>query len=261
MLRVMLGARLRAQASYRGSLVTDGLSQLIWTATEFIELYVLLHNAPVFGGMNLAQATVVYGLAVLSFGLADLMFGQLDMINQRIKNGMLEVLLIRPTSLLLQLVTDDLQLRRLGRVFFGLAAYLIALALSPIAWTPAKTVLAAIAPVSGCFLFGALFLLAGCIQFWVLDGQQAANAFTYGGRYVASMPAPALMTPLRVFFTFVIPTVLVAYAPAAVLTDAALPSLMAPWMGWAGPVAAAVAWALVLLLWRAGIRRYTGAGG
>lgn len=261
MLRLMLAARLRAQASYRGSLVMDGLSQLLWSTTEFVELYVLLHNVPVFGGMALAQASVVYGLCALSFGLADLAFGQLDVLNRRIKSGQLEVLLLRPTPLLLQLVTDDIQLRRLGRVTFGLVAYLVALGVSPIAWRPATVLLAVLAPLAGWLLFGAFFVGAGCLAFWVLDGQQAANMATYGGRYVASMPAGALLPVVRIFFTFVVPATLVAYAPAALITGTPLPVFVWPWMAWAGLPVAVVLWLVLLMVWRAGIRRYTGAGG
>ncbi|MFT3876122.1 MAG: ABC-2 family transporter protein [Propioniciclava sp.] len=261
MVRTMVGARLRAQASYRSSFAADLVSQLILAATEFVEIYVLLHNAPVFGGMNLAQATVVYGLSCAAFGVADMLFGQLDNMHSFIREGRLETLLVRPTPLLLQLVTADVQLRRLGRAGFGLAAYLFALGICGVEWTPALVALAVLAPVGGVLIFGALFLASGCLHFWVLDGQQAGNAFVYGGRYVSSVPAGALMTPLRVLFTFVVPATLVAYAPAAVLLGTPLPAFMSPVMAWLGIPVGIVLWAVVLLIWRAGVRRYTGAGG
>ncbi len=261
MVQMMLGARLRAQASFRSSFAADLASQLMLAATEFVEIYVLLHNAPVFGGMNLAQATVVYGLACAAFGVADMLFGQLDNMHSFIREGRLETLLVRPTSLLLQVVTADVQLRRLGRAGFGLAAYVFALWWCGVAWTPALAALAVLAPIGGVLIFGALFLASGSIHFWVLDGQQAANAFVYGGRYVSSVPAGALMTPVRVFFTFVVPATLVAYVPAAVLVDAPLPSLMVPEMAWLGVPVGMVLCGVVLLIWRAGVRRYSGAGG
>ncbi|MDF1489063.1 ABC transporter permease [Tessaracoccus caeni] len=261
MVRTMIGARIRAQTGYRSSFAADLASQLFLAATEFVEIYVLLHNAPVFGGMNLAQATVVYGLACVAFGIADMLFGQLDNMHTFIREGRLETLLVRPTSLLLQLVTADVQLRRLGRAGFGLAAYLIALAVCGVEWTPVAVVLAVLAPLGGVLIFGALFLASGSLHFWVLDGQQAGNAFVYGGRYVSSVPASALMTPLRVFFTFVVPATLVAYVPAAVLVGAPLPAFLWPEMAWLGIPVGVLLWAVVLLIWRAGVRRYSGAGG
>lgn len=259
MTRVMLGARLRAQTVYRGSFAGDLASQVLLGLTELAEIYVLLHNAPVFGGMTLMQAFVVYGMAAIAFGLADMVFGQLDTINVAIRTGQLETLLVRPVPLLLQLITADVQLRRLGRVALGLGVYAWALSAAGVPAGPAELTLIVLAPLAGTLIFGALFVAAGSLQFWLIDGDQAGNAFTYGGKY--AVPAGALLLPVRVFFTFVVPATLIAFVPAAVLTGAPLPWPLDPAMAWLGLPVAAVSWAVVGLLWRAGVRRYTGAGG
>ena len=261
MVWTMLAARLRSQTVYRGSFVGDLASQALLGLTELAEIYVLLHNAPVFGGMTLSQACVVYGMAAIAFGLADMIFGQLDAVNVAIRTGQLETLLVRPVPLLLQLITADVQLRRLGRVALGLAVYLWALTVAGVELTPASVLLAVVAPLAGALIFGALFLAAGSLQFWLIDGAQAGNSITYGGRYVASVPAGALLLPVRVFFTFVVPATLIAFVPAAVLTGAPLPWPFEAWMAWLGMPVAALIWGVVGLLWRAAVRHYTGAGG
>ena len=46
---------------------------------EFLELYVILANVPVFGGLDLSQAApLVFALANAGFALAEFVFGQLD---------------------------------------------------------------------------------------------------------------------------------------------------------------------------------------
>lgn len=258
---VMLAARLRAQTVYRGSFAGDLVAQAMLGVTEFAEVYVLLHNAPVFGGMTLVQACVVYGLSSMAFGLADMVFGQLDTVNTSIRTGQLETLLVRPVPLLLQLITADVQLRRLGRVGTGLLIYAWSLGYAQVPLTASNLALIVTAPLAGMLIFGALFLAAGSLQFWLIDGAQAGNTITYGGRYVASMPAGALLLPVRVFFTFVVPATLVAYVPAAVLTGADLVWPFQPVMAWLGLPVAVLLWLVVGLLWRAAVRHYTGAGG
>lgn len=228
---------------------------------EFVEVYALLHAAPVFGGLDLRQATLLYGLAVLAFGLADLCVGQLDSVNRLIKTGKLEVLLTRPTSLLVQLITQDVQLRRLGRAGFGLALYCWALATSDLAWSPANVALVILAPLGGAIIYAALFLFAAATLFFVLDGKQAVNLFTYGGRYASSLPGSALMTPVRIFFTFVVPATFIAYVPTAVMVGAPLPSLWWPGMAYLTLPLGLAMWAVLLGYWRLAIRHYTGAGG
>ena len=261
LLRLLISARLRSQLAYRGSFLSDVAGQVLLGLTEFVELYAIVHNVSTFGGMTLAQTLLVFGLASVAFALGDLLMGETDSMSEAIRSGKLEVLLVRPLPVLLQLATSDFQLRRVGRLLFGAAALVVALLLADVQWDPAKALLAAITPLAGAVIFCSLFLGAGAMQFWILDGRQFANAFTYGGRYVASMPGAALFFPVQIFFTFVIPATLVAYAPSLVILDLDGPAGIPAWTGWLGLPAAVVLSGLMLLLWRAAIKKYTGAGG
>ncbi|WP_091470067.1 ABC transporter permease [Paenarthrobacter nitroguajacolicus] len=261
LLKLLVSARLRSQLAYRGSFLSDVAGQVLLGLTEFVELYAIVHNVSTFGGMTLAQTLLVFGLASVSFALGDLMMGETDSMSETIRSGKLEVLLVRPLPVLLQLATSDFQLRRVGRLIFAVAALIAALLFTEIDWDPAKVTLALITPLAGAAIFCALFLGAGAMQFWILDGRQFANAFTYGGRYVASMPGAALFFPIQIFFTFVIPATLVAYAPSLVILDLDGPAGIPAWTGWLGLPAAVVLSGLMLLLWQAAIKKYTGAGG
>lgn len=261
MVATLYGSRIRSQASFRTSFLADVLGQVLIVATEFLELWVILTQVGVLGGMDLTQVAVVYGLGALAFGIADLFFGEIDGLSALIKGGRLETLMIRPVPVLLQISSLDLSLRRIGRIGVGLAMYATALHLSGFSPTPAKLLLVVLAPLAGAAVFGALLTMAGAMQFWLVDGREFANAFTYGGSYVATTPGAVFSLPMRAFFTFVIPATLVAYTPTLALLDLPGPALLPQWSGWMGLPAAALLWLLAAMLWRAGVRRYTGAGG
>lgn len=261
MLRILYGSRIRSQLSFRASFAADLLGQVLIVSFEFVELWVILSQVGVLGGMTLAQVAVVYGLGALAFGLADLALGEIDGLNEQIRSGRLETLLLRPVPLLLQISSLDLSLRRMGRILSGLGLYVGALLLAGFDPTPATLVLAVLAPLAGAAIFAALFTMAGALQFWLIDGREFANAFTYGGNYVATTPAAVFALPMRAFFTFVIPTTLVAYAPTLALLGLEGPALIPAWSGWMGLPAAVLVWIVAAVLWRAGVRRYTGAGG
>ena len=261
MVRTLYGSRIRSQASYRTSFVSDLLGQALIVGVEFLELWVILANVGTLGGMTLPQVAVVYGLGSLAFGIADLLLGEIDGLSTYIKSGKLETLMIRPVPMLLQISSLDLSLRRIGRILVGLGMYVVALGIVGFTPTAAPLALAVISPLAGAAIFGALLTMAGAMQFWLIDGREFANAFTYGGNYVATTPGAVFALPMRAFFTFVIPATLVAYAPTLVLLDLPGPMLLPQWTGWMGVPAAILTWALAALLWRAGIRTYTGAGG
>jgi viologen exporter family transport system permease protein len=102
---------------------------------------------------------------------------------------------------------------------------------------------------------------AAAAQFWLVEGSELTNAFTYGGSYAASYPASVFSLALRVLFTFVVPAAFTAYLPALALMDRAGPGWLPAWLGWCTPLAAAGSWGVALLAWRAGLRHHTGAGG
>ena len=261
MVATLYGSRLRSQATFRTSFLADVLGQVLIVGTEFLELWVILSQVGVLGGMTLSQVAVVYGLGALAFGIGDLFFGEIDGLSAQIRSGRLETLLIRPVPLLLQISSLDLSLRRIGRIVVGLGMYVTALAIAGFSPTPALLLLAVLAPFAGALIFGALFTMAGALQFWLVDGREFANAFTYGGNYVATTPGAVFALPMRAFFTFVVPATLIAYAPTLALLELPGPPLVPAWAGWLGAPVAFLAWIAAGLLWRAAVRRYTGAGG
>lgn len=258
--RTLLATRVRSQTAYRRSLAMDVLGSVGIGVVEFAEVYVIFSSITVLGGLDFAAAALVFAFANIAFSLADMVVGHLDTLPTYIRTGTLDAFLLRPLPVLAQLITSDISLRRLGRVGVGVLVLAIALPLNPIAWTPALGGLAVLTPIVGAAIFAALFVCAAAVQFWLVEGSEFANAFTYGGSYAATYPTAVLTLPMRVFFTFVVPAAFTAYLPTLVLLGLPGPIGTPSWLGWCAPLAAVVIWAVALLGWRAGLRHYTGTG-
>lgn len=258
--RTLLGSRVRSQTAYRRSLAMDVLGSVGIGVVEFLEVYVIFSSISVLGGLDFAAMALVFAFANISFSLADMVVGHLDRLPTYIRSGTLDAFLLRPLPVLAQLITSDVSLRRLGRVGVGLLVLAIALPLNPIAWSPALIGLAILTPLTGAAIFSALFVCAAAVQFWLVEGGEFANAFTYGGSYAATYPTAVLSLPLRVLFTFVIPAAFTAYLPTLVLLGLPGPAGSPAWLGWCTPLAAIAIWAVALVGWRAGLRHYTGTG-
>jgi len=259
--RTVLGSRIRAQASYRLSFTVETLNSILVGIVEFGEIYVLLANVPQLGGLSLGQAALVFALANMAFAIADMIFGQLDSIPQYLRMGRLESFLVRPMPLMAQMITSDIQLRRLGRALVGLVVLIIACLTIGLELTPVTLYLLIITPITGAAIYGAMFALAGGIQFFVIDGSEFTNAFVYGGGYAGQLPGSVLLLPIRVLFTFVIPATVTAYLPALLIMGLPGPELLPSRLGWFAPLFAIWAWLLAAIAWRSGVRRFTGAGG
>jgi ABC-2 type transport system permease protein len=259
--RTLIGSRLRAQISYPTSFTLDLFGSVLIAVTELAEVYVVFHNVPVFGGLDFDGALMVFALSHLSFGLANAFAGNLDNVPQYVRTGTLDVLLLRPLPVLGQMITSEVTLKRIGQALLALAVLPVALTRVPIDWTPQHILLLATAPIAGAMIFAALFLIAGAMQFWLLDGGELTNSFTYGSSYASSFSTAILPLPLRVFFSFVVPAAFVGYLPTLSLLELPGPQGLPNWLGWCEPLAAIAIWCVALVAWRTGLRRYAGAGG
>jgi ABC-2 type transport system permease protein len=128
-------------------------------------------------------------------------------------------------------------------------------------WTPARAALITVAPLAAAVLFGSLFVVAGAVQFWLVDAAEVTNAFTYGGNYAAQFSSGVFPGPLRVLLITAVPVSFTSYLPVAAVLGLPGPPGVPGWLGWCAPVAAVLAVGAAALVWRAGLRHYTGAGG
>jgi ABC-2 type transport system permease protein len=56
--RTVIGSRIHSQLAYRTSFWLNVVTSVAVGVVEFIEIYVILANVPVFGGLNLPQAAL-----------------------------------------------------------------------------------------------------------------------------------------------------------------------------------------------------------
>lgn len=256
----LVGSRLRSQFAYRRSFALEVLGSVGVGLVEFAEIYVIFSSITVLGGLDFAGMALLFGLSSLAFSVADLLVGHIDRIPFYLRTGTLDAFLLRPLPVLAQLVTSDVQLRRIGRTALAIGVLVVALVVNPIELTPATVALLVITPIAGTAIFCGLFVAAAGLQFWLIEGSEMANAFTYGSSYAASFPTAIFTLPMRILFTFVVPAAFTAYLPTLLILGLPGPAWTPAWLGWLTPVAAVATWAAGLALWRAGLRHYTGAG-
>ena len=256
----LVRSRIAAQASYRTSFGFDVAAQVLLGVVEFAEVYVIFHQVRALGGFALGEVMLMFGLATAAFGLADGAVGHVDRMPFYVRTGQLDAFMLRPLSVLGQVLTSDFSLRRLGRVAVGLLILGVALTRVDVDWTVARLVLLVLTPLVGAVIFSAVFVATSAVTFWLVESTEFTSAFTYGGNYLSSFPFTVFGTVIRRFFTFVVPAAFVAYLPALALLGRPDPLGLPGWLSWCAPLVAVASVGAAVLAWRAGMRHYVGAG-
>lgn len=256
----LLGSRVRSQLAYPTSFALDALGQAIAQANELAVILIVFAQVDSLGGFSREEVLLIYGLAGISFGLADLAVGQLDELPRWIRTGELDVLLARPLGVLSQLVTSDLQLRRLGRAAVGVLVLAAVLVYGQVEPTPVNVLLVLVTPLVGATITASIWVMTCSISFWVVEGRELANAFTYGSTLTTAYPITVFGPWLRRLFCYAVPSAFVAYFPTLVLLDRPDPLGLPHALRYAAPLVAVAAVLVAALVWRTAVRRYQGAG-
>jgi ABC-2 type transport system permease protein len=256
----LLRAQIRSQTQYRASYVLDLVLNAALTLVDVATILVVFRVTPRLAGFSLTDTLVVAGIARVGFQLADLVVGNVERVPFYLRTGQLDAVLLRPLSALGQLVVGDFSARRIGRVAEAGVVYAIALSIGRIDWTPGRVLLAAVAPLAAAVTYGGIFVAGGAAMFWLLEGAEVVNAFTYGGRDFGAYPTPVYGVWFGRVMGYLFGLASVGYLPGLALLDRADPLGLPGWLAWCSPVVA-LGWAgVAALAWRFGIRHYRSTG-
>jgi len=256
----LIGAQGRGQASYRVSFWLDLTGTTILVGADLIAILVIFSRVPLLAGFSLKETIVLFGLAATGFSLADLLVGNIEKIRAYVRLGTLDTVMIRPLSVLGQLLVLDVGFRRVGRVVYGATLLGVALWAAEVHWTPAKLAMLVVAPLAGAAFFCGFFIATSTVAFWWIESGEVANSFTYGGRDFTSYPITIYGGWFRKIFAFALGFAFVAYYPGLFLLGKADPLGAPAWLGWLSPLVSAAVLGLSALIWRFGVRHYRSTG-
>ena len=258
--RRLVGAQIRSQLQYRVSFALELVGMFLFSFVDLVAILVIFHNVEGLGGWSVAEVAFLYATAMLAFAFTDMVIGHLDLFPEAIRSGAFDLVLVRPRGTLFQVIASDFHLRRLGKALQAAIVLVYALTSLDIDWTAGRVAMLPVAIVAGSVIYGAVWVAAICIVFWSVEGRETANAFTYGGSFLAQYPINVYASWLRRFLAYVIPAAFVAYLPSLYLLDKEDPLGLPAVLQFASPVVALVAAVVAGLVWRFAVRHYRSTG-
>lgn len=257
---LVVGMWIRSTMTYRASFALAFFGNLATSGLDFIGIYVMFRHIDVLGGFSLPEIALLYGACAASLGLTDLLLGNTDRVGARIRDGLLDTMLVRPVPVFAQVAADRFALRRLGRVMQGLVVLGWGVAAADVSWTAGRVLLVPAMVVAGAAIFAAVFLAGAAFQFVAGDAAEVQNSFTYGGCTMLQYPPTVFGREMVRGVTFVVPLAFVNWVPALYVLGRPQPFGLPWWTAFLSPLVALAALAPASLAWRAGLRSYRSTG-
>ena len=165
-------------------------------------------------GWSLPEVALFYGMVSTSFALAEAWSRGFDTFHNLVRTGDFDRILLRPRTAFLQIIGQEFQLMRVGRLCQGIIILCWAAKALAISWTFYKLFLLFLSIIGGMLIFSGLFILQATLSFWSIQSLEIINMVTYGGVETIQYPLSIYKTWFRKFFTYMIPLAFINYIPA-----------------------------------------------
>ena len=182
-------------------------------------------------------------------------FRGFDSMSSVIGNMQFDRMLLRPRSLIFQMMCYTIEFGRIGRILQGSVMLIYGIAVSPVVWTPDKVLVLIFMVAGGMMLFCTLLLMHAAATFFTIEGIEWMNVFTYGARQYGQYPYDIYGKGVLRFCTFVIPYALIQYYPLLYLLGRTTNFAY-------GLLPLAASWFILPVygLWRYGVSKYKSTG-
>ena len=251
---------LKSQRQYPLSFLMQTLAQLVMEGGEFLALLLLVNRFDRLNQWTPGNLYFFFGMMSVTFYLTECLGrGVTGAFPGMVRTGQLDTLLLRPRGVFTQVLCSAIDPRRLTCVAVGTAALILGSRKSAIRWTAWKALALAESILLGMVLILGLFLIEAILSVYSVKSVEVANTLTYGGRSACQYPIDIYPRPLRLLFTAVAPFALTMHVPAAYILDRPLYGWPA-WTAFVCPLAGAVLFLILYLLFRRAMRHYRSTG-
>jgi ABC-2 type transport system permease protein len=256
----LMSAGLRSQMQYKASFILQFMGHLLITTSEFIAIVFIFGKFSHIKGWSLWEVGLLYGMTSVSFASSEILTRGFHIFDRMIRLGSFDRVLLRPAGMFIQILTAEVELRKLGRLLEGFVVMVIAWYMLGLGLDPAKLVFSIAALINGAIFYSALFIAGAAICFWSIESTELPNMLTYGGVEASSYPISAYRRWLRNTLIFIIPLAFINYFPALYILDKPDPLGLPYLMRFLFPLASAAVMIPAVKYWNYGVRHYKSTG-
>lgn len=246
---------LKSIMAYRVSFLLMTLGQFLVSFNVFLGVFFMFQRFSQVEGFTYAECLLCFSIVLLAFSIAECFFRGFDTFPQILRNGELDRMLVRPQSIMLQVLGSKMEFSRIGRFLQAVLMLAFVLAQKVIQWSSLKIICLILMVVGGVVLFSGLYILFAGFCFFTLEGLELMNVFTDGAREYGKYPLSIYGKGLLRLTTFVVPYALFQYYPLLYLlgrTDR--------WEAVFLPLGTSLFLIPAIIVWRWGLKNYQSNG-
>ena len=204
----------RSAMQYRADFLAMLFGQLFVVGSNFLAIVLLFDRFGSLPGYTFGEVAMCFAVIGLSYVFSDCFCRGFDVFSRLIVRGEFDRLLVRPRTLVLQVLGSDFGAVRGGfRILYNAVIMVVAVIALDTVWTPMRALTVVMMVLGGTGIMSGVFILGATMCFYTVQGLEVINVFTDGGREISSYPLTIYNQWIRRFFTFIVPFGVVNYLP------------------------------------------------
>ncbi|GGH47358.1 ABC transporter permease [Paenibacillus silvae] len=250
----------KERMEYRGDFLLAMLAQIISYSGDYIIIWLFLKKFDTLAGWSWPEIALLYSLGLFTYAIgASFSFVQMRDLENQVKNGTFDAILIRPVNPYLYLVCRGFNLAYLAHVLISGSVLAWALIKLNISLSGMQIVYLVLCVIGGAMIQAGFMSAIGAVSFVWVRTNFLFNLFFKFKEFI-SYPLPVFGTLIQVLLTFILPFAFINFYPAAFLLTKETP-LLSSWTMWIVPVVGPLVYWLGYRLWMRSVNKYQGAGG
>ncbi|MCK8059335.1 MULTISPECIES: ABC transporter permease [unclassified Fusibacter] len=214
----LAGAKIASQMQYPLSFFMSAWGSFLASFIDVIGLYIIFERFSMIDGWKLPEICLLYGLLHMSFSVVEAVARGFDMFGNLIRTGQLDRFLVRPRSIILQVLGSEFKAANIGRFLQGAIPFAYAVTSLGIVKL-GQWGLLSMGILNAMIVYFALLLVQATFSFWAVESLEVMNAFTYGGLQMGQFPLSIYEKWFATFFTYIVPIAMTVYFPVLLVLN------------------------------------------
>jgi ABC-2 type transport system permease protein len=245
---------IQTSLAYRADAAINILLNFMWLAWELLSLSIIFSHTSTLGGWGPGELIALLGVfRLVNTMMMALIWPNTEDFNARVRDGSLDYLLLQPVNSMFLVSFSRITVWRVWDLVLAVILIAVGIRMAGDVATPASILAFVLLAVSGAVVIYSLWIVLIALTFWFTkfdNNVTILQALLDAGRYPVSV-YPAW---LRVILTFLIPIAVATTVPLQALRSDLGPAQLALYLA-----VGAASLVIASRVWKAGVKRYSGA--
>ena len=254
LLKALFRLNVQTSLAYRADAYINILLNIMWLGLQLFELTIIFNNTDMLGGWRFSELIALLGVfRLINTLMITLVWPNTEKFNQSIRDGSMDYTILQPVNSMFLVTFSRITIWRFWDFIIAGGLIVVGINLSGDSITPLQILTFSVLAISGVIIIYSLWIVLIALTFWFTkfdNNVTILQALMDAGRY----PVSVYPMWLQFMVTYIVPIAVATNVPLQGLRGELTISHMLFYI-----TVSIVSFLIASIVWKSGLKRYSGA--